>query len=222
MADAMATRCVSVALAAPLFRSFTYSVPTGIAMPIPRGARVVVSFRNRREVGVCLGEVTPPAGVVLKPIESVIDATTSFTEPLLQTAEWIANWYAAPLGLTLRAMLPASLTSVDRKSTAVRTQRVAQLVDELPSLLQREKLFARAPQQRAVYELLEAQGTSAPVDALMTQAGCSPGVLKAMVKRGLIIIQDESHARDPFTERPVVVPPPHPTILGAWAAQRSA
>ncbi|MBC8088387.1 MAG: primosomal protein N' [Phycisphaerae bacterium] len=220
MTNATATRCVSVALAAPLFRSFTYSVPDGIAMPIPRGARVVVSFRNRREVGVCLGEVEPPAGVALKPIDSVIDATTSFTEPLMQTAEWIANWYAAPLGMTLRAMLPSSLTVVDRKSTAVRTQRVARLVDELPSLLQREKLFARAPQQRAVYELLEAQGTSAPVDSLIKQAGCTAGVLKAMVKRGLITIQDESNPHDPFTERPVVVPPPQPTPAQQDAVRR--
>lgn len=217
MPNAKATRCVSVALAAPLYRSFTYSVPEGIAMPIPRGARVVVSFRNKREVGICLGVVEPPAGVALKPIDSVIDATTSFSDPLLQTAEWIASYYAAPLGMTLRAMLPAALTSVEKQSTAARKQKVAQLVDELPSLLQREKIFARAPQQRAVFELLEAQGTSAPVDSLIAQAGCTASVIKAMVKRGLITISEETNARDPFVERPVVVPPPSPT-----EAQRAA
>ena len=44
------TRCVEVALPAPLFRTFTYSVPDGIAMPIPAGSRVVVPFRNRRAI----------------------------------------------------------------------------------------------------------------------------------------------------------------------------
>ncbi|MEO7361605.1 MAG: primosomal protein N', partial [Gemmatimonadaceae bacterium] len=108
----MATRCVSVALAAPLYRSFTYSVPDGIAMPIPRGARVAVTFRNRKEIGICLGVVDAPEGITLKPIDAVIDSTPSFTEPLLQTAEWIARWYAAPLGMTLRSMLPSVLTTV--------------------------------------------------------------------------------------------------------------
>lgn len=211
MADAMATRCVSVALAAPLFRNFTYSVPEGIAMPIPRGARVAVTFRNRKEIGICLGVVNPPDGVKLKPIDAVVDSAPSFTEPLLETAEWIAKWYAAPLGLTLRAMLPSVLTSMTAQSTAIRTRKVARITQELASLLQREKLFARAPQQRAVYELLEAQGGSAPAESVLLQADCSSGVLTAMVKKGLISLHDETHARDPFTERAVVLPPAVPT-----------
>ena len=132
MADAMATRCVSVALAAPLFRNFTYSVPEGIAMPIPRGARVAVTFRNRKEIGICMGVVDAPAGVTLKPIDAVLDSAPSFTEPLLETAEWIARWYAAPLGTTLRAMLPSVLTSVTAQSTAIRTRRVVRIAEVQP------------------------------------------------------------------------------------------
>ncbi|MGV3707922.1 MAG: replication restart helicase PriA, partial [Gemmatimonas sp.] len=168
-------------------------------------------FRNRKEIGICLGAVDPPDGVTLKPLDAVVESSPSFSEPLLQTAEWIARWYAAPLGMTLRAMLPAGLTKVSAPSTAVRTRRVVRIANELASLLQREQLFARAPQQRAVYELLEAQGGSAPADSLIAQADCSPGVLTAMVKRGLVTIHEETHARDPFTTRPVVIPPPQPT-----------
>lgn len=220
MADAMATRCVSVALAAPLFRSFTYSVPDGIAMPIPRGSRVAVTFRNRKEIGICLGEVDPPAGVKLKPIDAVVDNAPSFTEPLLQTADWIARWYAAPLGMTLRAMLPSVLTAISTQAATIRTRKVARIAMELSSLLQRETLFARSPQQRAVYELLEAQGGSAPTEALITQAGCTPGVIKAMIKREIITVHDETHARDPFSERAVVVPPPIPTPAQNAAVQQ--
>lgn len=214
---ATATRCVAVALAVPLFRNFTYSVPAGIAMPIPRGSRVIVSFRNRREVGICLGEVSPPEGMSLKALESVVDDTPSIPEALLQTAEWIAKWYAAPLGLALRAMLPSSLTTVASPSAPARTRSVVRLANELPSLLQRETAFKRAPQQRAVYELLEAQGGSAPADALLQQAQCSPGVLKSMVKRGLVTVQQETNARDPFANRAVVSPPPTPTPAQAVA-----
>ncbi|MEP6764350.1 MAG: primosomal protein N' [Gemmatimonadaceae bacterium] len=216
----MATRCVAVALAVPLFRSFTYSVPAGIAMPIPRGARVLVSFRNRKEIGICLGVVEAPEGVSLKPIDAVVDDTPSLPEPLLKTAEWIARWYAAPIGLTLRAMLPTALTVVKAPTATVRARKVVRIGNELGSLLQREKTFARSPQQRVVYELLEAQGGSAPADSLIAQASCTPGVIAAMVKRGLVTVHMESHARDPFAERAVVSPPPTPTPAQNAAVQQ--
>jgi primosomal protein N' (replication factor Y) len=186
-------------------------------MPIPRGSRVIVPFRNRREIAICLGEAEAPNGVTLKAIESVVDDAPSLSEPLLQTGEWISSWYAAPIGLALRAMLPAALAVVAAPSAPARTRKVVRLNSELPSLLQRETAFARAPQQRALYELLEAQGGSAPADSLIQQANCSPGVLKSMVKRGLVSIHLESNARDPFALRAVVAPPPTPT-----AAQNSA
>lgn len=215
-----AGRTVAVALAAPLFKTFTYSVPDGIAMPIPRGTRVIVSFRNRREIGICMGAVDAPPGVALKPIESVIDDNASLPDALIETAEWISNWYAAPIGLTLRAMLPAALTTVTAPTAPARTRKTVRIVTELPSLLQREQAFKRATQQRAVYELLEAQGGSAPADSLLEQAQCSPGVLKAMVKRGLVEFRQESNARDPFAERAVVAPPPVPTPAQAAAVRQ--
>ena len=213
----MTTRCVEVALAVPLFRTFTYVVPDGIATPIPVGSRVLVPFRTRREVGICLNEVAPPDGVALKPILSVLDLEPAFPPALLETGRWIAEWYAAPIGLTLRAMLPAALTSPQHTNSSPKRRRVVRLAQELPSLLQRETTFARAKQQRVVYELLEAQGGSALLVSVRLQANCSAGVIASMVKRGLVEIRDETIVRDPFSDRPGVVPPESPS-----AAQREA
>jgi primosomal protein N' (replication factor Y) len=174
-----------VALAAPLFRTFTYRVPDGIAIPIVPGTRVLVSFRNRPEIGICLGATEPPAGITLKPIQAVVDDVPSLPAALLQTAKWIADWYAAPLGLTLRSMLPTALSSAKAPAPACRTQRMVRIVMDLPSLLQREQAFARAKQQRVVYDLLEAQGGAAPLESLRIQANCSAGVFAAMAKRAL-------------------------------------
>ena len=212
-----APRCIEVALAVPMFRTFSYTVPPAIAWPVPVGSRVVVPFRNRPEIGICLGESSPPDGVVLKPIRAVADHEPSLPPALLHTARWISEWYAAPLGVTLRSMLPTALTSPSAPSPASKTRRVVHLVAELPSLMQRETLFARAKQQRAVFELLEAQGGQAPLDALRAQAQCSAGVITAMVKRGLVEVRDEVSSRDPFASRPGVAPPPTPSV-----AQRDA
>jgi primosomal protein N' (replication factor Y) (superfamily II helicase) len=215
----MATRCVEVALAVPLFRTFTYTVPEGIATPIPVGSRVRVPFRARHEIGICLGEAEPPAGVTLKAIDAVLDSVPSLPAALLETGRWIADFYAAPIGLTLRSLLPAALTTPRAKdgTSAIKTRRVVRIVKELPSLLEREQTFARAKQQRVVYDLLEAQGGMSVLDTLRQQANCSAGVISAMAKRGLVEVRDESVERDPFADRPGVAPPPL-----ASAAQRAA
>ena len=211
------SRCVEVAVAVPLFRTFAYTVPDGIATPIPIGSRVLVPFRNRREIGICLGQAAPPEGVKLKPLHAVVDETPSLTAPLIETARWIADWYAAPIGLVLRGMLPAALTVAETPKASVKSRRVVRLVQELPSLLQRETTFARARQQRVVYDLLEAQGGLAPFDSLLQQASCTAGVITAMVKRGLVEVRNEIVQRDPFADRLGVAPPTHPS-----AAQRNA
>lgn len=213
----MVTRCVEVAIAVPLFRTFTYEVPDGIATPIAPGSRVLVPFRNRRELGIVIGEAEPPANVQLKKLFAVTDAVPSLPPALVATAQWIAKWYAAPLGITLRAMLPAALTGAHTPRARQKTQRIVRIDQELPSLLQREQTFARAKQQRVVYDLLEAQGGMASFDALRTQASCSAGVITAMVKRGLVTVRDEVAQRDPFADRPGVAPPPRPSD-----AQRAA
>lgn len=213
----MATRCVEVALAVPLFRTFSYSVPEGIATPIPIGTRVLVPFRARREVGVLLGESEPPEGVTLKPLLSVLDSVPALPASLVETGRWIAEWYAAPIGLVMRSMLPASLTSPSAQPSAAKLRRVVRIVKELPSLLEREQTFARGKQQRVVYELLEAQGGVAAVEALRTQANCSAGVITALAKRGFVEVREEQVERDPFANRPGVAPPPSPS-----ADQRAA
>ncbi len=213
----MTTRCVEVALAVPLFRTFTYSVPDGIATPIPIGTRVLVPFRARNEIGIVMGASAPPEGVTLKALHAVLDATPSLPGPLLETGQWIAEWYAAPIGLTLRAMLPTSLMSPNAKPSAEKRQRVVRIMREMPSLLEREQMFARAKQQRVVYELLDAQGGRAALETVRQQSGCSAAVIAALAKRGLVEVRDERIERDPFAERAGVAPPPTPS-----AAQRDA
>ena len=211
------SRCIAVALPAPLFRSFTYLVPEGVAWPVSVGSRVLGSFRNRPEIGICLGEVEPPEGVTLKPITAVVDDSPTLPAPLIAMAQWISEWYASPIGLTLRSMLPTALTSAASPQPTAKTKRVVRIVQDLPSLLQREQLFASARQQRAVYDLLEAQGGAAPLDALLVQANCTAAVVTAMAKKGVVEVRQEVRPRDPFADRAGVAPPPHPSV-----AQREA
>ncbi len=103
-----------VALPLPLAQPYTYRIPEAIADRIRPGARVVVPVRQREMVGIVVAEAPPPEGVTARDILSAPDPEPALTAPLLGTAQWMAGYYAAPLGLTLKAMLPAALWGESR------------------------------------------------------------------------------------------------------------
>ena len=94
-----------VALPVPLDHTFTYGVRLG-QLP-QRGARVIVPFRNEKLIGVvtALGAKAPPDFEV-RYLEAVLDEEPLLSAHLLELAEWAAQYYLAPLGEVLRAMLP--------------------------------------------------------------------------------------------------------------------
>ena len=70
------------------------------------GARVRVPFRDRRALAtvVALLEETKAKGV--REIEAVIGEGPTLSEPLLELARWIANYYCCPIEAVMRSLLP--------------------------------------------------------------------------------------------------------------------
>jgi len=204
-------RLVEVAVPLPLFRSYTYDASGDTGHPLVAGSRVLVPVRNTRVMGICLGESDGAAlgDATPKRVLGVPDAEPAFRPDLLNVCRWISDYYVAPLGMVLRAALPSALGVSKRPEPAVKARRVLTLATRLPSLLERDRTFARSPQQRALYELLESLGGQVSVDQLVTQLGCSAGVVQALAKRGLARIEHETIARDPFKTRPAPLPTPH-------------
>jgi primosomal protein N' (replication factor Y) len=87
------------------------------------------------------------------------------------------------------------------------TTRTAVLVGEALPLLDRDRRFARAPKQRALYEVLEGRGGRLGVRALLEAAGSGDGPLRALEAAGVVRIVDEGAPRDPFGELPSSPPP---------------
>ena len=197
-----ATRFVQVALPLPLFQTFTYAVEDGLANPITVGSRVVVPLRNDKEVGICVG-LSDISALKKKP-KSVLespDAQPAIGEALLELCRWMADYYIVPLGVVLRTVLPAALTGANTPTPARKIRRVAKLGVEIPSLLERDKTFARSKKQRTVFETIESLGGRTSIENLSAQVEFSPAVLKSLEKRGLVVIEEEEVERDPFTTR---------------------
>jgi primosomal protein N' (replication factor Y) len=197
---------VSVALPIPLFREFTYAVPAELGPRAGVGARVVVPVRGRPTIGFVVGPAEPGDAMELRQVLAAPDDAPVLGEDLLSLARWISGYYAAPLGLVLRTMLPAALGAVRAPKPVRKERQVARIAREIPSLLERDKEFRRAPAQRAVYELLESLGGAAPVEHLVSQLGVSRSAVAALARRGLVAVEQQVVTRDPFLSRPVQAP----------------
>ena len=200
---------VDVALPLSLFRTFTYQVPADITGSVSAGSRVVVPFRNRREIGIVIGTAEPREGIKVKDIFAAPDDAPVMDAPMLALCRWIAEYYIVPLGVALRTALPAALTGVNVPVPVRRTRRTARIVRELPTLMGRDSEFARSPQQRALYELLETLGGAGALEHLGAQLKFSDSVLKGLVARGLVEIGFETVERDPFLTRARRAPDAH-------------
>src|SRR5215472_14723379 len=102
-----------VALPVPLDRTFTYAVRPD--QRPGRGTRVIAPFRNEKLIGVVMSvSDTAPENFEARAIEAVLDQDSGnssdeaplLSEALLSLAEWIAQYYLAPVGEVLRGMLP--------------------------------------------------------------------------------------------------------------------
>jgi len=213
-------RLVEVALPLPLLRTFTYAVPDATRHPLVAGSRVVVPVKGKRTIGFCVGESD---GVALGDrkalaVLDVPDAEPSLQPDLLATCRWIADYHVVPLGLVCRAVLPAALGVAAKPAPEGKSERLLVIAQELPTLLERDAAFKRAPQQRALYELLEQLGGRAPVKLLLERHAVSAGVVSALVKRGIARAEREGKHRDPFATRPAGTAP----AITPTAAQQAA
>lgn len=202
-----------VALPVPLDRTFTYAIPDG--QPPQRGARVVVPFRQEKLIGVVTAlSATEPEDFEARFIESVLDDEPLLSEHLLELAEWIAQYYLAPLGEVLRGMLPL-MAEVQR---TVYYRIADRGRDLLASWLDGDSMLDPQPKNRArntgrrkpkqdeehvdrmdlerrVLERL-ADGEPVKVSTLRTATSATLQILAAMTRKKLILRETLAAERD--------------------------
>src|SRR5689334_4179717 len=105
----MTGRFAQVALPLPLATPYTYGIPDTLSDRVVPGTRVVVPVRRRELIGVAVEvDVERPAAAA-RPVLAVPDLEPALSPALLATAKWMAGYYGAPLGLTLKAILPGGM-----------------------------------------------------------------------------------------------------------------
>jgi len=115
------TQYIEVAVAIPVFQTFTYSAPENIASLVSAGKRVLIPFGRRRITGYVLG---PSQGVDQKEVKSVLDVLDDqplFPPAMVPFFRWISDYYKYPLGEVIKNALPGGLNVRDYALVALTT-----------------------------------------------------------------------------------------------------
>jgi primosomal protein N' (replication factor Y) len=211
-----------VALPVPLDRTFTYAV--GDDQVPQRGARVIAPFRNEKLIGVItVINTAPPEDFEVRFLEAVLDDEPLLSDHLLTLAEWMAQYYLAPLGEVLRGMLPLTaevrrtvyyrITDLGRDLLAATldgdsTQTSSRGLTHKGGSNQRGKFAAEARDLEHRVLLHLAKGEPVKASTLRTATAATLPVLAALIRKKWIARETGAVERDARrTERFAVLIP---------------
>jgi primosomal protein N' (replication factor Y) len=195
-----------VALPVPLDRAFTYAL-NGQVPPV--GGRVLVPFRNEKLMGIVVRVHDEPpqrigspgasgeAPVEVKAVLSVLDDEAVLSAQLMELAQWTAQYYIAPVGEVLRAMLP--LMSEVRRQVLYRIAdagRQALFEGAQMGSSRRSKLSPEEQDKEyAVLNYLEA-GDAVRAAKLRSATGATMDLLRGMLRKKWIVRETSAEQRD--------------------------
>jgi primosomal protein N' (replication factor Y) (superfamily II helicase) len=203
--------CCEVALPVPLDRLFTYAVKQD-QLP-QRGARVIVPFKNEKLIGIVVTIGVPvPSGFEVRYLEAVLDDEPLLSEQLLSLAEWMAQYYLAPLGEVLRGMLPLMAevrrTVYYRITNLGRDVLAGSLDGESANSKRRGKLSPEEQDLEHRVLMRLASGEPVRVSTLRTSTSATLPVLAALLRKKWIARETAAAERDARrTERFAVLVP---------------
>ena len=111
---------INVALAVPLFQTYTYEVSEPFIETCQIGVRVMVPFGHQTLSGFCLEIAKPSNTDKIKCILDVLDDIPLFYPDMVPLFKWMAKYYFFPIGQVVKSCLPDGL-SVITSNTATLT-----------------------------------------------------------------------------------------------------
>ncbi|HTK80758.1 MAG TPA: primosomal protein N' [Bacteroidota bacterium] len=173
-----------LAIPASVDKLFTYSVPAELSPAAQPGVRALIPFGNRKVVGMIVARHTvTPRHPRIKAIEDILDNSPLLTPGMLSLARWIAEYYFAPLGDVLKAVLPQQALRPAKRIVKIVEQNVDPAFADL------------SKHQRKILELLRSSKRIS-VPQLQKKLGGKQlySTLHTLENGGYIEIRDEAQA----------------------------
>jgi primosomal protein N' (replication factor Y) (superfamily II helicase) len=176
-----------------LDKVFDYGIPPPLREAIRVGTPVHVPFGRSRREGIVIALADASSVPGLKDLIGRAGKEDLLTEPLVELAHWMAEYYAAPLEACIRTLLPGA---VRRRRVRHREQLIALPADPPPGAEDEDALRRRAPKQAAALDALREKGP-APVAELARRAGSTIATLRGLERKGFLRIVPNVLLRKP-------------------------
>jgi primosomal protein N' (replication factor Y) len=158
---------IEVAVALPVQRTYTYSVPQPFQAQIQPGKRTLVPFGSRRVTGYVLGAGAPPGDALeIKAVLDILDERPLFPAAMIPFFRWIADYYLHPLGEVIRAALPQGINLCDCAALSLTPDGQAALAQASLPPLTRQVLEHLAKRACQVNDLGRGLGVAVPAALL--------------------------------------------------------
>ena len=171
-------------------RTFSYSIPSGLAIDV--GQAVWVPFGDKLLQGIVL-ELSPyPAVEETKEIAAVIEPRPLLSKTHVLLARWLSEYYLSPLFDTVALMLPPGF-----ERRALTFVSIASVPDDFD-------LSALTPEQRQILELVQRRGRVSlkQLEKILGKKKAQ-NIVSHLAHRGLVV---KSHEMEKVKVRPKVEP----------------
>ena len=189
--------CVDVAINLPiknLFRQYTYTVPDEFSF-LDVGWRCVVNFGNQIVEGFVVRRVATPVSVEkLKPVQQVLGDEPWFDAEMLNTANWLAEYYMCSLAEAMRLFVPGK-TSVKMREKTVLAYAITELGKS--ALADGNN---RAKAQMLALEILTGSQTVLTANELASRK-VSQAILRVLVEKGQVAVSEKRILRDSYANK---------------------
>ena len=161
---------ISVVFPLLLDEVYSYKIPSEWNK-VELGCRVAVPLRNKIEVGFVIGSQTGSGGYSgpMKYAISLIDSRSPFSSKMLKFLKWMSEYYLSPLGLVLKAALPAGMGVKKTKKVkiinkdALEGKRLSEVMELIYKKLLRKESYSYAH----LKNFIGAEGFDSAMEALL-------------------------------------------------------
>ena len=131
---------LEVAVALPVYNTFTYRVPENLSFFASIGKRALVPFGRRRVTGYILGPSENMDHGKIKLVLDILDETPLFHASMIPFFRWIADYYVYPIGEVIKSALPGGLNLYDFVAVTITEKGKNALIENSVTPLQSEIL----------------------------------------------------------------------------------
>ena len=187
-------------------REFDYSVPETLAGRIDIGSRVRVPFRDKSALATVLATLEQSDAKGIRPIEALVGEGPAISESLLELAKWMSAYYCCPLETVMRSLLPQVIRRAEvgwKKQLLV--QPLTKIENSEAGVADKiDNLRKRAPRQAELFDAIVRLEKPMPAAELLRKTSFDNQTLRALVKRGLVKLREETVERDPHADEQFV------------------